>query len=146
MSVHFACIHVVSGSDPQMRTTALGYTQFLSHHSDLWVPCTSRQAQEINNDIFFLKNGKKPLQIYLKPVFYYTEGQCMGGQFGFVHWIGWHIVNDLRRTKNFYILQTATWHKSQMTMQSPLLYLIHYYSGCLLSLWRQDPKLVDSLI
>lgn len=35
VSVHFTCIHVVSGCDPQMRTTALGYPQFLSDHSDL---------------------------------------------------------------------------------------------------------------
>lgn len=35
MYIHFACIPVVSGWDPQMRSTALGQTDFLSDHSYL---------------------------------------------------------------------------------------------------------------
>lgn len=94
VSVHFACIHVFSGCDPQMRTTAQGHTQLLSDHSDPWVPCASRQAKENNNDTFFLKHGKNPLHMYLKPVCYHTEDPRVGRQFGCIYWIGWHTVND----------------------------------------------------
>jgi len=81
--IHFVCVPAVSGFDPQIRTTAVSCTHFLSDHLDLCVPCAYRQAKPNSSDIFFLKLGRSPTQhVHQKLVCYYTEGQCSGRQFG----------------------------------------------------------------